>query len=467
MNELPDPRVLDELVLQPSLQTRSRERYRRALLTTSTIVGARGVAALTSLVTVPLTLGYLGAERYGLWMTIASLISFLIFTDLGLGNSLLTAIAKAYGRRDDAAASRLIGSATWLLVMVGLGVALLFVVASTFINLAAVFNITDPVARAEVGPAALVFGMLYAVSLPLSTVSQIRYGLQEGYVDSAFAAAGNLLGLGLILLVIALQLGLPYLVLAFMGAPLIMQVANGLMLFRGERRFLAPRPSQFDGRTSIALLGSGWQFLVLQVAVAGAFYSDSLIAARLLGPSAVAEYAVVTRLFLVPAVFVAAITAPLWPAYGDAHAHGDVDWIKKAFARSLFISVAVAFVAAFLLTLFVGPILMWWLGGSLAPPTLLVAGVAVWTVMNAAGTSIAMLLNGLHLLRFQMATAVLMAGLNVTLSIILASRIGIAGVVFGTIAAYTLATLVPMAVYIPIVLRRMEPQGFKRGSRCS
>src|SRR5208283_4384594 len=67
-------------------QGRSRERYRRAALTTLTSVLARVITVSTSLITVRLTIRYLGTERYGLWMTITSVVSFLIFADLGIGN---------------------------------------------------------------------------------------------------------------------------------------------------------------------------------------------------------------------------------------------------------------------------------------------------------------------------------------------------------------------------------------------
>src|ERR1035437_6060231 len=81
-------------------QGRSQERYRRAALTTVSSVLARAVAVGTSLITVRLTIRYLGVERYGLWMTITSVVSLLWFADLGMGNGLLNAIAEAHGRDD-------------------------------------------------------------------------------------------------------------------------------------------------------------------------------------------------------------------------------------------------------------------------------------------------------------------------------------------------------------------------------
>src|SRR5690349_12437842 len=54
---------------------RSRERFRRIGLTTASSIAARGISFATSLITVPLTLHYLGTERYGLWATLSSIIA--------------------------------------------------------------------------------------------------------------------------------------------------------------------------------------------------------------------------------------------------------------------------------------------------------------------------------------------------------------------------------------------------------
>src|SRR5260221_7075822 len=79
---------------------RSRERYRRAALTTLASFGAQGIATISTLASVPLALGYLGAERYGLWVSVNSLVAIVASADLGVGNGLLNAISEAHGADD-------------------------------------------------------------------------------------------------------------------------------------------------------------------------------------------------------------------------------------------------------------------------------------------------------------------------------------------------------------------------------
>src|SRR5258708_40332876 len=53
---------------------RSAERYQRAVLTSLTAVVARAINLASLLLTVPLTIRYLGSERYAIWATVSSFL---------------------------------------------------------------------------------------------------------------------------------------------------------------------------------------------------------------------------------------------------------------------------------------------------------------------------------------------------------------------------------------------------------
>src|SRR5271163_953685 len=75
-------------------------RNRRAALTGGTAVMARAVQVATSLITIPLTVRYLGNERFGLWMAISSVLAMANFADFGIGNGVLNSVADAFGKDD-------------------------------------------------------------------------------------------------------------------------------------------------------------------------------------------------------------------------------------------------------------------------------------------------------------------------------------------------------------------------------
>ena len=64
-------------VFTQSHANRGLERYRRAGITASSSFIARALNILISFLSVPLTVHYLGAERYGVWLTISSLITWM------------------------------------------------------------------------------------------------------------------------------------------------------------------------------------------------------------------------------------------------------------------------------------------------------------------------------------------------------------------------------------------------------
>jgi O-antigen/teichoic acid export membrane protein len=111
---------------------RSKERMRRALLTSASSVIVRVISLASPLITVPLALGYLGHERYGLWMTVIAIFGMFTFADLGLGNGLITEISQAEGRDDKQESRRCIASAFFALCGISLVPALTFCYSVSF-----------------------------------------------------------------------------------------------------------------------------------------------------------------------------------------------------------------------------------------------------------------------------------------------------------------------------------------------
>ena len=436
-------------------EDRSRERYRRLTLTALASMSAKGVKVLTALVSVPLTINYLGTERYGLWMTIGSLVTVLAFADLGVGNGLLNAISEADGRDDRALASRYVSSAFFMLLGVALLLAATLAAFYPLIDWGRIFNVSSASAVAEAGPAAAVFLGCFLISLPAGVVQRVQLGYQEGFTNSLWEAAGSVLGLIGILFVTHSRAGLPWLVLAMAGGPTLALVLNGVVLFTRRRPYLRPSLARADRGIAVQLFRVGMLFFVLQVVGAAAFFSDNLVAAHTLGASAVTQYAVPMKLFDMVVLVSSFLLAPLWPAYGEAIARGDHRWAKRMLTRSLTATFIGSSVAALCIVLSAGPILRIWAVGAVHAPLILLVGFGIWTVLNTCGSAVAMFLNGVSAIRFQAVCAVVMGASALSLKIVLARQYGLPGIIWGTIIAYSLCTAIPIALYIPRLLAEL------------
>jgi O-antigen/teichoic acid export membrane protein len=422
---------------------RSSERYRRVAYS----AGAGGVARLVgvgvTLLTVPLTLHYLGPERYGMWLTMSSFVALLSFTDLGIGNGLLTAVTEAASKSDRGAARAYVSSALVALVATASAIALAFALLYPRLPWERLFGVETGLAAAEAGPAVAVLVLALAIGLPLGVVSRCRFALQEGFVDSAWTVVGSLIGLGALLVAIRSRAGLPWLVAAMSLSPLVASAANGILLFVRDHPHLRPRLGAVTRAALRRILGAGGYFFIIQLSAVLAFQTDTIVVAQVLGAEAVPQYAVPMRLFALIQMLLTLMLVPLWPAYGDALGRGDQDWAGSALKRSFVTSVGIALPLSLLL-LALGPwLIALWVGPVVAPSYLLLVGLAALAVISATEEVTTPFLNAAGVLRPQAILAVLMMVSNLGLSIWLTTRLGVAGVVYGSLVAEVLFVVGP------------------------
>ena len=192
------------------------------------------------------------------------------------------------------------------------------------------------------------------------------------------------------------------------------------------------------------------------MAVVVAFASDNVVVARILGVAAVPGLAVPFKLFAFVPMILGFVLTPLWPAYGDAISKRDADWVRATLRRSLIGSVALSAAIGALLFFAGNLALDVWTGGEISASTSLLAALAVWVTVSAAGNTVAMLLNGGAVIGFQLATSWSMAVVAVILKIVLVPRIGVEGAIWATVIAYTVFILLPDAVYVPRYLDRLK-----------
>jgi len=173
------------------VHARGAERNRRALVTGSVATLARVVQISTSLVTVPMTLKYLGNERFGLWMTISSVLAMASFADFGVGNGVLNAVATAFGKDDITGVRKAASSGLALLNSIAVLLLISFFAIFRFVNWGDFFRVSSLQARLEAGPTLAVFATCFALNISLDVVQRVELGLQQGYRYSLWQLCGS------------------------------------------------------------------------------------------------------------------------------------------------------------------------------------------------------------------------------------------------------------------------------------
>jgi O-antigen/teichoic acid export membrane protein len=432
------------------------ERNRRAALTGGTALLARTVQVGTSLVTFPLTIHYLGDERFGLWMTISSVLAMANFADFGIGNGVLNTVADANGKNDFERIRAAISSGFAVLGAVGIFLMAIFVSTFGWLSWADILRVTSVQARAEAGPALLVFACCFALNIPLDLVQRAQLGLQEGFRMNLWQVCGTLGGLAGVIVGVRLHAGLPVLVAALAGAPVAATALNAIQFFGFSRPELFPRRRYISREAISRIVTFGTLFFVLQIVASVSFSGDNFIIARTLGASSVPEYSIPQRMFAIISLMVGMLVAPLWPAYGEAISRGDLDWVRRTLGRSLLLVLASALAASSVLLLIAHRVLAWWIGPSFSPPFLLLLGLALWTVVDCCGTTLAMFLNGAGMLRVQIAFGSLFAIACLLLKVYLSRRFGVAAVPWATVLTYVSLLTVPYSISTIRALKNLK-----------
>jgi O-antigen/teichoic acid export membrane protein len=443
---------------------RARERYRRMALTTMASLTARGIGLLATLVSVPLTFRYLGAERYGLWMVLVSFISAMSFADLGIGNGVMNAISEAYGKDDRELAREYVSSGVALMLAIAAILAVAGAIAFPLLPWERLFNVRSVAVAGEGAKAFLVLFAWFVVNIPLGVITRVQAGLQKGYWSQIVGAAGNVGSLLGILVVIQLRGSLPWLVFASTSGVILATAVNGWLLFRAYP-WLTPSMHAFRSSSAQKILRLGLMFFVLQVAVALGYTSDNIVITQVMGAAAVAVYAVPQKLFSFVSQLVSMGISPLWPAYGEAIARGDVAWVRRTFWASIRLTLAATVPLCAGLAI-AGPwILRVMVGKSLHAPVSLLAALAVWGGIAAVSTPMAMLLNGAGILKVQTVISGIASVSNLIVSILLTRRLGVVGVCLGSVL--TQVTLVFPAYFFVIRKLFREMSGARMASDSS
>ncbi|MEO6828871.1 MAG: oligosaccharide flippase family protein [Acidobacteriaceae bacterium] len=435
--------------------SRAADRHRRAALTAFTSVTARVIRIGVSLVTVPLTLHYLGTERFGLWMTISSVLAMAGFADFGIGNGVLNTVSEAFGKDDSEGIKRAISSGLAVLSIISALLLIGFFLAYGFVSWGHFFNVKSALARAEAGPAMAIFVVCFALNIPFDVVQRTQLGLQQGFRTNFWQVFSSIVILLGILAVIHFHLSLPMLIVALAGAPVFGTALNALHFFGSSRRDLLPQWHLVSRKTIAQIARLGGLFFILQLAFAISYSADNFIVARNLGPTAVTVFSIPDRMFSMLALLVTMLITPLWPAYGEAISRGDMDWVRRTLVRTLLAVFSFTTVASLVLLLLADKILLWWVGPTIHPPFLLLLGLAIWTVIGSCGATLAVFLNGASIIKFQIIIASIFSLGCLAIKIVFTRHFGIVGVPWATVLTYILLNAIPCAVYVPRLLNRM------------
>jgi O-antigen/teichoic acid export membrane protein len=335
-----------------TVEGRSKERYRRILLTTVSSLATRAITALVGLVTIPLALSYLGKEQYGLWAVVTSFVAWTGLFDFGIVNSLVNALSEANGKNDQEGAKSYVSTAFFALFAISIILGMLLALCSGWIPWSRVLAVRIPIAQRTVMWTVVAALACFLAGLPLSIVRQIYAGYQKSYIGNLFTIFSSLATLAALYVVVWDRGGLPWLVFAFAGPTVLIAFVNLLYLTRKEMPWIAPQLGLVSRRAMRRLSSTSMPLFLFQVGALLVNETQMIVLAHVTSLKLVSEYSIIWRLVVTFASLIGLGTGAFIPAFREAHERGDGSWLKAGFRRMLLLRMSIA--AAATLTLSFG-----------------------------------------------------------------------------------------------------------------
>jgi len=436
---------------EDSVLERRSQRDRALWHSISSGAGVRVVTLALTLLTVAVSVRSLGDTAFGVVATLGTMIGLTGFADLGLGLGLMTRLAQSAGEDNPDAVKPLVSSALASLGALGALVAVVGT-SSIFVLPWNVLLGSPGLPAAAINASVVIFAVSVGLAIPASIGQRVLLGTQQGAVANIWSLAASIAQFAAVIAVAWRDGPVWAFVAATISTPILVACLQSAWVFR-RASHLRPGRSHVSRDVVRHLLRFGGLFFALNLAVAAAYQSDTLITSAVLGASSAAVFAIALRMFGAASGLFATSLQQFWPALAEALARGDLEWTKRRFKQVLTISTALLTAAAGLLVAIGQPLARIWVGESLVPPLGLLVAFAAWTVYAHAMSQCGTLLSAAGVVAPQVAMATVMVCVNVPLSIVLTSHIGLAGPVVGSLVAHMLCSGVPVVFLVRKVLR--------------
>ncbi len=394
----------------------------------------KGGSIISSFLLIPLTINYLDTENYGIWLTISSFIAWFSFFDVGLGNGLRNKFAEAKAKGEITLAKGYISSAYFTIGAISLFLIIVFLGLNFFINWTKVFN-TSPKLQKDLSLLMPILFGFFCLQLVVKLITTIYTADQnhsmQGKVNF-YTQAGSVLIIWI--MTKTSKASLLKFGLVFSVIPIILLFFLNLFAFNNPYREFKPSIKFCRKQYLKEIFGLGISFFIVQISWTVLTSTDNFIISKLYSPKEVVPYNLALKLFSVVTMIYSIIVTPYWSSFSESYLKKDFHWIVNSMKNLK--KFMVIFSVFCLMLLAISKFLYsFWLGEKVKIPFQLSGLICIYTLLMVYLTPYNYFLNGTGKIKLQLYQSVLMAIINIPVSIFFAKSLnfGVNGIIIGTI----------------------------------
>lgn len=389
----------------------------------------KGSNIICSFLLVPLTIDYVNPERYGIWLTISSIVGWILFFDLGLGNGFRNHFVKARAAGDVELCRRYVSTAYCAITLIVLVVWGISLIINNALYWPGFLKVSDCYAR-ELKTVFMLVCTFTSLNMIVNVFTSLLTADMRPGLASAIGAVGQWLVVAVIVIMKRFTEGsLVTLSLVLVGLPCVMMLVSSLWMFLFTRyRMYRPTLKFFSRPLLRDIMGLGMKFFTIYLCLLVVFQIVNLVISRDIGSLAVTQYNIANKFFSVPYMVVSIIMVPIWSSVTDAYTKQDFPWLRTL-VRRLDI-VFLCSTAVSVLMIFAAPLAYrLWIGDKVEIPQALSLTMTCYIILQVLGTIYLNVVNGFGTIRLQLILYIISAVVAWPLFTWSAREFGLPGIV--------------------------------------
>ncbi|MGE5458723.1 MAG: lipopolysaccharide biosynthesis protein [Methanococcaceae archaeon] len=431
---------------------RGQERSVKAKKNIAASFAFKGGSIIISFLLVPVTLNYLNPVRYGIWLTLSAIVSWLTFFDIGISNGLRNRFTEAKAKNNDDQVKTLVSTSYVLICLIILFLYSLFLIIHPFLNWIILLNAPLRM-QTEISQLVFIVVTFFSIQFVFKLISTILMADQRPAFNDLFTFLTNLISLAIIysLTRISQTGSLLNVGVALSASPVLVLLIANLLLFNTYYKRYTPKLKYVKMECVRDLISLGAKFFIIQISTVVLFTSSELMITQLFGPLQVTSFNISYRYFSIIIMLFTIVLTPMWTGFGDAYFRQDTMWIKNIMRKIIKMWVVLVFITITMIAL--SPIFFhYWIGDKIEVSIILCLLVGVFVLLNTGLMPFVYFMNGVGKISLQLYLSIFAILFNIPCSLFLVKNIGmkLEGIVLGSILS-----LVPFAVLLPIQYRKI------------
>lgn len=392
------------------------------------LLAIKGVSILTSLLLVPMTLGYVSSEVYGIWLTISSVLHWLTYMDVGFTHGLKNRLNECLARKDYEKGKSLVSTTYAIMFTIFVPMSALLIAVSPAIDWCRLLNV-DASNQEVILKTMQVLFVFIALQMIVNVFVTVVAAYQKTALSSLFAVVGQICSLCIIgMMTLFVEPSLLNLAFAYSMMPILIVLTASVIYFRTSMKEVAPSVRSVNTAYIKDLWGLGIKFFIIQLQMIVLYQATNILISHIAGPESVTQYNIAYKLLNVVVMVYTIILNPLWPAFTDAYTKQDYAWMNRTYRKMQQIYIVLCAMVALVVAL--SPLLIrLWVRDMVQVPPDLTLCIAIYTLIHCWVSLQAILINGTGKVKLQSYVILVGLVLHIPLSLFLGRYIGILGVV--------------------------------------